>query len=135
MIRKIKTSLGTDFTITHLGQAAVFLALLEMNPPGPDVPDSQVYLCHSPVDGRRFLTKDYAWGSNFYYPVCTSNAPIVFGDIKSYDIRNADAESLVGYLSRACRVAKDSFNFWINQPCYLPATLSMSNFIAYMIAE
>lgn len=135
MIRNIKTSLGADFTITHLAQAAVFLALLEMNPPGPNVPDSQVYLCLSPVDGRRFLGQDYARGSNFYYPVCTSNAPIIFEDIKSYDIGNADAESLVGYLSRACRVAKDSFNFWINQPCHLPATLSMSNFIAHMIAE
>lgn len=135
MIRNVKTSLGVDFTITHLAQAAVFLALLETNPPGPDVPGSQVYLCFSPVDGRRFLEKDYAGGSKFYYPVCTSNAPIIFEDLKSYDIGNADAESLVDCLSRACRVAKDSFSSWINQPCHLPATLSMSNFIAYMIAE
>ena len=133
IIRSIKKSLGADFTITHLAQAAVFLALLEMNPPGPDVPDSQIYLSLSPVDGRRFLEKDYALGSKTYYPVCTSNAPIVFENIKSYNIGNA--ESLVDCLSRACRAAKDSFNFWINQPCHLPATLSMSNFIAYMIAE
>ena len=135
IIRSIKKSLGADFTITHLAQAAVFLALLEMNPPGPDVPDSQIYLSLSPVDGRRFLEKDYALGSKSYYPVCTSNAPIVFENIKSYDIGNAGAESLVDYLSRACRAAKDSLNFWINQPCHFPATLSMSNIIAYMMAE
>lgn len=106
-----------------------------MNPPGPDVSDSQIYLSLSPVDGRRFLEKDYALGNKSYYPVCTTNAPIVFENIKSYDIKNAGTESLVDYLSRACRAAKDSLNFWINQPGHFPATLSMSNFIAYMIAE
>lgn len=133
MICNIKKQLGDDFNITHLTQAAVFLALLEMNPPGPEVPDSQVYMSTSPADGRRFLEKDYALGSRSYYPACVGFAPVIFKNIKSYDIRNANVESLVDSLSRACRVTKDSLTSWLKLPSYLPAAISFSNFLAHVM--
>ena len=102
-----------------------------MNPPGPEVPDSQVYMSTSPADGRRFLEKDYALGNKSYYPVCIGPSPVIFENIKSYDISNEI--SLVDPLSRACRVAKDSLTFWLSLPSHLPASLALFNLFARTI--
>ena len=43
IIRAVKSRLGPTYTISHLGHAAVVLALLKSSPPSHDIPDSQSF--------------------------------------------------------------------------------------------
>lgn len=133
IIANVKTHLGPDFTITHLGQAAVVATVLKLNPPGPDVPESQAHVAFASFNGRRYLDDQYSTGNKPFYPVCISTTPILFEDIKSYDFLKADRSEINALLTRASSVAKSSYDFWIKQPCQLPLSMSISNLIAYFM--
>ncbi|KAI9036279.1 trichothecene 15-O-acetyltransferase [Aspergillus affinis] len=90
IIANLKSALGAEYTITHLAQAAVFATVLKLHPPGPNVPDSQAHLSAPPVNGRRFLTEEFATGGKSFDSMCIMTIPVVFKNIKSYDVGNAD---------------------------------------------
>lgn len=130
----MKERLGPKFTITHLGHAAVFLALLKTNPPPADATNA-ISLTASPVNSRRFLREEYANGTKTYYPLCQATSPLLFENIQSYDPRDNDKEQLRENLARAAKVTKESYDSWINQPSFLPASISFMSLIAMTIAQ
>ncbi|KAL8769014.1 MAG: hypothetical protein Q9209_004931 [Squamulea sp. 1 TL-2023] len=68
VLKAVRGKLGPGYTITHLGQAALLLALLKLNPPGPDVPTSQIWYCSTPVNGRRYMHEPYKRYQKLYFP-------------------------------------------------------------------
>ncbi|KAJ9401502.1 hypothetical protein DTO282F9_1699 [Paecilomyces variotii] len=134
LLRAVKERLGPKYTVTHLGHAAVFLALLKTNPPPADAPET---FCTTamPVNSRRFLREDYAKATKTYYPVCQSSALLLFEDIQSYAPRDCDKEQLREKISRAAKHTKESYDFWMNQPSLLPASISFMSLISTALAN
>ncbi|GAD91476.1 conserved hypothetical protein [Paecilomyces variotii No. 5] len=134
LLRAVKERLGPKYTITHLGHAAVLLSLLKTNPPPADAPET-FCVTASPVNSRRFLQEDYAKGTKTYYPVCQSTAPLLFENILSYDPRSCDKEQLREKLARAAKHTKETYDFWMTQPSFLPASVSFMSIIAAAISS
>ncbi|EFQ33035.1 uncharacterized protein GLRG_08179 [Colletotrichum graminicola M1.001] len=51
----MKHLFGPDYTLTHLGHAAMLLALLRVSPMPPDFPDSAAVVSPMLINGRRYL--------------------------------------------------------------------------------
>ncbi|PGH15482.1 hypothetical protein AJ80_05499 [Polytolypa hystricis UAMH7299] len=132
--KAVKDQLGPDFSITYLAHAAILLALLKTKP-ATDAPDGQIYGSYSAVNGRRFIRDEYAQGEKLFYPICQTSTPIIFENIKSYDMVNADKVKQREYLISAAKVAKAGYDGAINLPSYMPANTAQLQFIAALTAS
>lgn len=109
LLAGVKQAVGCDSNITHLGHAAMVLALLRSNPL-PETPPRSPPPLYSPcwLNGRRYLlssstnpvpTKDYI-------PVCLSFAPIIFPDLRELSLpRSAGAAAIKPMLVKSCKIA------------------------------
>lgn len=131
--KTVKSKVDPKASPAHLGHAAVLLALLKTKPPTPETPDSQLYMVSSPMNGRRFL-QDAKLGKT-YYPLVQASCPVIFENIKQYNVVDADKETINQYLAQATKVAQDCYNVWLKHPLTLPVAISFHNLVTMLIAS
>jgi hypothetical protein len=131
--KAVKSKVDSRASPAHLGHAAVLLALLKKKPPPLETPDSQIYTVPSPMNGRRFL-QDAQHGKT-YYPNVQASCPVIFENIKQYNVVDADEETINKYLVQATKVAQDCYGVWVNNPLTLPVAQSFCNFVINLMAS
>ncbi|KAH6669308.1 15-O-acetyltransferase [Halenospora varia] len=127
IIRGIKARLGLGYTISHLGHAATFLALLKINPLPASIPDTQKAIFPLPVNGRRYLQEKYAENR---YGSCQAPAVVEYDNLSSYVVDDRDEDSVIEALERGCRRAKEDIDGWLAKPFLLAMGISKDNFLA-----
>ncbi|KAL8835235.1 MAG: hypothetical protein Q9170_003397 [Blastenia crenularia] len=136
LVRAVKQRLGSGHTITHLGQAALLLALVKMNPPGPEVGNDQIWLCSTPINARRFIREPYQTYQKPYLPLCQANGFVIFEDIKSFAQEGErDDEKTKELLTKATRITKEAYSTILKRPHSLAIGTSIMEMIATMIAH
>ena len=106
LIQQVKLLVNSDSTITHLGHAAMILALLRSNPLPPGSTTQHLY---SPcwLNGRRYLQPPH---DRTHIPICLSFAPIVFSDLQGLTLeREATRSSIKNVLLEACAMATEEY--------------------------
>ncbi|KAB8235866.1 15-O-acetyltransferase Tri3 [Aspergillus alliaceus] len=131
MIKAIKSRLGPKYTITHLGQAAVTQAMLEINPPSPDLPESAAFVTPNSINGRRWMDNAYA---PTYYAACLANGVVKFNNVKSLIIDPSDKPAMIQALTKGAEDAKKSIDFWLSKPHHLPVGINVHNLSAEFVA-
>ncbi|EED21275.1 conserved hypothetical protein [Talaromyces stipitatus ATCC 10500] len=132
--KSVKSKVGPTASPAHLGHAAVLLALLKKKPTTPGTPDNQIYMAQSPMNGRRFL-RDAEKHAKTYYPIVQASCPVIFENIKQYNLVDADKETINKYLVQATKVAKDAYKTLLSNPYTLPVGTSFHNFVTMLIAS
>jgi 15-O-acetyltransferase Tri3 len=114
-------------TITHLGHAAMVLALVRCNPP-KTMPTSESLPLISPcwLNGLRYLlaSPGHPKPTEDYIPLCISFAPIIFPDIKEFWVsKRARKAEMKFKLLKAWRIATEEYRKINNRPCPLSACI------------
>ncbi|KAF3392149.1 hypothetical protein DPV78_010718 [Talaromyces pinophilus] len=131
--KTVKAKVDPKASPAHLGHAAVLLALLKTNPTTPETPDSQIYISQSPLNGRRFL-QDVKHGKT-YYPIVQATCPVIYENIKQYNLVDADKETVNKYLVQAAKVAQECYDVWLKNPLTQTVAMSFHNFVTMLIAS
>jgi 15-O-acetyltransferase Tri3 len=127
LLQQVKNVIGSDSSITHLGHAAMVLALLRSNP----LPLRQLNTVAKPspfyspcwLNGRRYLlsTVERPDPSTDYIPLCLSFAPILFPDLREFPLSlEAGKEEIRSKLVQACSIASESYRKIRNRKSILP---------------
>ncbi|KAE9380552.1 hypothetical protein N431DRAFT_325122 [Stipitochalara longipes BDJ] len=100
--------------ITHLGHAAMVLALLRLNPLSPPKTPEEPFPLYSPCwfNGRRYLLPiaGHPYPRTNYIPLCLSFAPIKFPDLRKLSLSpRASKEEIKFQLVKACRTAAKKY--------------------------
>lgn len=110
LIQNVKRLLGPSTTLTHLGHAAMVLAMLRSNRP-PTTANTLYSPCW--LNGRRYLQTSPGQPppTKSYIPICLSFAPVVFPDLQDLvlDHHNATKEETKQALMKACEVATKEY--------------------------
>ncbi|RGP73138.1 3-acetyltrichothecene 15-o-acetyltransferase [Fusarium longipes] len=127
IVAAVKSRLGPGFTISHLAQAAIVLALLDHLKP-TDLSDEQVFISPTSVDGRRWLHDDIA--SNFY-AMCQTAAVVRVEKLKTIAVSHKDEkDKQVRALESACKDVKRSYDQWLGNPFLQALGIRVHNFEA-----
>nr|ALV66156.1 acetyltransferase [Trichoderma brevicompactum] len=122
IINGVKTRLGPQYTISHLAQAAVVIAMLEIIQPH-NLTDKDVFVSPMPVNGRRWLKDELA---DNHYSICETGAVIRIENIESLVLNNDDdKDTIIGAIKRACEDVKKSFDQWLSNPYQLALGLAV----------
>ncbi|KZL75675.1 trichothecene 15-o-acetyltransferase, partial [Colletotrichum incanum] len=103
----VKQHLGPDYTPTHLGHAAMILALLHLNPKPSDFPSSAAVVSPLLVNGRRYLKgkdNDRRYGS------CLATAFVDFAPLCQQVVDEGDKEAVKVSLKKLCRHIKEAYS-------------------------
>ncbi|KAL9004730.1 MAG: hypothetical protein Q9188_002457 [Gyalolechia gomerana] len=135
IVQAVKQRLGPGYTITHLGQSALLLALLKIHPPGPEIGSDQIYQCFSPVNGRPFIQEPYQSYQKPYFPVCQANGFVIYEDIKSFAQEGQRQDSKTKeLLARASKITKDGYTAILNRPHSVAIGISIMEMVTGLIA-
>jgi 15-O-acetyltransferase Tri3 len=109
LVEAVKRVVGCDSNITHLGHAAMVLALLQCNPLTEALSTSPQPL-YSPcwLSGRRYLLTSFQHPAPMkdYIPLCLSFAPVIFPDLRELSIPGlAGRRAIKPMLVKACKIA------------------------------
>lgn len=132
MIRAVKTRLGPQYTISHLGHAATVLALLKAKPLPTGTPNSTALIMPLPVNGRRFLRDEYAGKQ---YGACQAGAVVEFANLKSWAVDESDTEAVKGALERGCKHVKKSYDYWLSKEFQMALNVSKDNFLSALLSS
>jgi hypothetical protein len=130
VIQGLKTRLGPGYTITHLAQAAILLALLKTSPLSQEDSTENSVVMPLPVNGRRYLREKFA---DDRYGSCQACAVVVFDRLEQFAIDFEDKETVLNALVRGMEITRNSYDYWLNKPFLLPLGLAKDNFIAPML--
>jgi hypothetical protein len=130
VIRGVKTRLGPGYTITHLAQAAILLALLKTNPLSQEESTKNSVVMPLPVNGRRYLRREFA---DNQYGSCQACAVVVFDRLEQFAIDFKDKDAVLNALVKGMEITRNSYDYWLNKPFLLPLGLAKDNFIAPML--
>ncbi|KAK1671843.1 putative trichothecene 15-O-acetyltransferase [Colletotrichum godetiae] len=130
--KAIKSRLGPHFTFTHLGHAAMVLAILRVCPLLPDASDSIFLSSPLPVNGRRYLTSSDA---SIRYGSCQAGASVEFAPLRSYVVDEGNPEAIKATLVRLARYVRDSYEYWLKNEFQLVIDQAKSNFLASFLAS
>ncbi|THY33589.1 15-O-acetyltransferase Tri3 [Aureobasidium pullulans] len=130
IIQGVKSRLGSDYTITHLGQAATLLALLKSSPIPPENVPGKSVIMPLPVNGRRFLREEFA---NYQYGSCQACAVVVFNSLEQFMIDFDDRVAVLDALISGMKITRSSYDYWLNKPFLLPLGLAKDNFVSAML--
>jgi hypothetical protein len=124
LVEGVKEMVGPDSNITHLGHAAMVLALLRSSQLTSSSSTSPQPL-YSPcwLNGRRYLRPSDAnpFPTQDYIPLCISFAPIIFGDLKELSLsRSVDRAAIKSKLVKACKIATEQYGNIKKQRSTLP---------------
>ncbi|KAI1880213.1 hypothetical protein JX265_001834 [Neoarthrinium moseri] len=128
----VKSRLGQGFTLTHLGHAAMVLALLQVCPLPLDVPESVALASPLPVNGRRYLRQEHA---ERRYGSCQAGAFVQFAPLRAWAIDNGDTEAVRTALENLCRHTKDGYDYWLKNEFQLAVDQAKGNFLAAALAS
>ncbi|KAI9781619.1 MAG: trichothecene 15-O-acetyltransferase [Geoglossum umbratile] len=129
IVRAVKERFGPSCTVTHLGHAAMVLAILKLNPPD-DLAKASSLTSPCFMNGRRYLRADHGI-ANRYIPVCQAQGAVVFPNIKDYAIPSgATKERSVEILSQTCRVAMASYRSIRERDSILSESLPLPEYLA-----
>ena len=130
ILSAVKTRLGPQYTISHLTQAAVVLAMLELI--GADnVSDDDFFVHGMPVNGRRFLDEKYA---KKQYNMCETCAVIKVEKLKSLAKSKEDKQAAIEALTKASSDVKKCLDRWLSNPSQLQLGVSMHNLEASFLS-
>lgn len=127
LLEGVKEIVGPDSNITHLGHAAMVLALLRSSRLTNSSSTSPQPL-YSPcwLNGRRYLRPSDAnpFPTQDYIPLCISFAPIVFPDLKEISLsRSANRAVIKSKLAKACKIATEQYGNIKRQKSILPESV------------
>jgi len=109
MIKSVKKRVGPEYTISHLGHAAMVLALLQIQPVSSNMGDT-AHLCSPlPVNGRRYL-KD---ASITRYGSCQAGAVVQFPNLGSWSADKNDSDAVKQTVERGCKHVKEGYDLWL----------------------
>ncbi|KAK1526732.1 hypothetical protein CPAR01_13260 [Colletotrichum paranaense] len=130
--KAIKTQLGPQFTFTHLGHAAMVLALLRVSPLPGDISDALFLSSPLPVNGRRYLS-----GSNasIRYGSCQAGASVEFAPLRSYAVDERNPEAVRMTLASLAHHVRNSYQHWLKNEFQLVIDQVKSNFLAGFLAS
>ncbi|KAJ2966699.1 hypothetical protein NQ176_g10025 [Zarea fungicola] len=132
MIQAVKTRLGQQYTISHLGHAAVVLALLQTNPLDSSAPPSTALITPLPVNGRRFLKRElqeHRFGS------CQAGAVVEFNDLASWAPATESPGGVQEALGKLSRHVKESYDYWLRNQFQLLLGISKDNFLSAFLSS
>jgi hypothetical protein len=132
IVQAVKSRLGPDYTISHLGQAATALALLKLNPIPDDLSGCPSIIMPLPVNGRRYLKDEYVQSQ---FCACQAGAIVQFQDAKSFMVDDNDKESVIAMLERACRISKEQYDYWLSKPFQMAVNVSKDNFLSSFLSR
>ena len=120
---------GSEANITHLGHAAMVLALLRFNPLTEPLSMSPQPL-HSPcwLNGRRYLrsSTEHPDPTKDFVPLCISFAPIIFPDLEEISLSlSANRADVKSKLVKACKVATKQYEIIKNRKSMLPECVAL----------
>lgn len=138
LLQQVKKVVGSDSSITHLGHAAMVLALLRSYPllqPDMEAKPSPLY---SPcwLNGRRYLlsTAGHPNPTTDYIPLCISFAPILFADLRDLSLSlEAGKEEIKSKLVHASQIATKSYRKISNRKSILPECVVLFENLAKMM--
>jgi len=124
LVKRVKQIGGPDSNITHLGHAAMVLALLRSTQLTSSSSTSPQPL-YSPcwLNGRRYLRTSDAnpFPTQDYIPLCISFAPIIFHDLEKISLsRSANRAAIKSKLIKACKIATEQYGSIKKQKSILP---------------
>ncbi len=127
MIRGVKSRVGPQYTISHLGHAAMVLALLKVHPLSAIDPANTQLVTPLPVNGRRFLRDEFV---DRQYGCCQAGAVVEFPNLKSWVVDEGDTEAVKAMLERGCRHVKEGYDYWLSKEFQVAVNVSKDNFLA-----
>jgi hypothetical protein len=134
LLKDIKTYLGPEATITHLGHAAMVLAILRRQPlPNSTSEDEKIFYSPCWLNGRRYLRpfKDHPNPKLSYFPLCMSYAPVIFKDLDELSLSmEATREETNKALLKACKIAGEQYKKIRDQKNILPGTVALAESLA-----
>ncbi|KAB5566840.1 15-O-acetyltransferase Tri3-domain-containing protein [Coniochaeta sp. 2T2.1] len=141
IIRAVKTKIGTQYTISHLGHAAMVLALLKTRPlPAGDT--TTELITPLPVNGRPYLRDGLAKGNfsedrnaKVQYGTCQAGAVVEFQHLAQWTVDESDKTAVKAKLEALARHIKSSYDYWTSKPYLLPLGVSKDNFLASFLSS
>lgn len=130
IIQGVKSRLGPEYTITHLGQAATLLTLLKLSPVPKEAVLEKSVIMPLPVSGRRYLQDGLA---DCQYGSCQACAVVNFDNLKQFAVDFDDRDAVVGALVKGIKTTKTAYDYWLNKPFLLPLGLAKDNFLSALM--
>lgn len=132
IIQAVKTRVGAEYTITHLGQAATLLTLLKLSPIPNEVLSNRSVIMPLPVNGRRYLREGFA---DTQYGSCQACAVVVFENLEQYALDFGNKDAVISGLIGAMKTTKTAYDHWLNKPYLLPLGLAKDNFLSALMGS
>jgi hypothetical protein len=134
LLKAIKQYLGPEATITHLGHAAMVLAMLRREPVSNTAPNVEKTL-YSPcwLNGRRYLRpfNGHPQPISSYGPLCMSYAPVIFSDLDELSLPvDATRDETREALLKAGKAAAEQYRKIREQKNMLPAMVLLAENMA-----
>jgi 15-O-acetyltransferase Tri3 len=120
----IKRIICANATITHLGHAAMVIAMLRSNPP---LANSNTLYSPCWLNGRRYLISSPNQPSPIksFIPICLSFAPVVFTGLHELVLgQKATKKDIKGTLVKACRISTNEYLKIKERKSLLPENLA-----------
>ena len=130
LLQAIKTVIGPDSNITHLGHAAMVLTLLRSNPLLTNSSANEESALYSPcwLNGRRYL--DDGRYTKSYIPICQTVSPIIFPNLEKLTLgEEATREEVREVLVRACLVATGQYGEIRRRKSMLPDAVALLEYL------
>jgi hypothetical protein len=140
ILHAIKTILGSEANITHLGHAAMVLALLR-NAPVPELQlVSKNTVLYSPcwINGRRYIRNTDAQlpATKSYIPICQTFAPIIFPNLRDLVLHcTATQVEMKSKLLVACGIAKEQYRNIKRTKSIMPESVAVLEFMGSEMYE
>jgi hypothetical protein len=140
ILHAIKTILSPEANITHLGHAAMVLALLR----NATVPELQLVsentVLYSPcwINGRRYIRNTDAQlpATKSFIPICQTFAPIIFPNLRDLVLhRNATQVEMKSKLLKACEIAKEQYGNIKRTKSIMPESVAVLEFMGSKMYE
>jgi hypothetical protein len=141
LLGTIKAVIGPEANITHLGHAAMVLALLRNTPfPASHHPSSDYPVIYSPcwLNGRRYIRcfDTQLSPKTSYIPICQSFAPVIFSDV--YDLvlsPSATKVEIKDKLIEASRIAKDQYSIIKQRKSMMPESVALIEYLGDLMYQ
>ena len=132
MIRAVRSRVGPQYTISHLGHAAMVLALLKARPLPATAPDSTQLITPLPVNGRRFLRDEFV---HKQYGCCQAGAVVEFPNLQTWVVDERDTDAVKAMLERGCRHVKEGYDYWLDKDFQVAVNISKDHFLASILSK
>ena len=139
LLGAIKTVIAPEANITHLGHAAMVLALLRntlLRASRHSSSDDLVLYSPCWLNGRRYIQCLDAKPSpkETWIPVCQSFAPIIFSNLHNLVLSlSATKAEIKDKLIQACRVAKDQYSIIKQRESMMPESVALMEYLGNLM--